>query len=175
VIKTSLPEIKYQIWRSIALLFLSILFTGCASLHNPIPEGYVGPTATVSDSFSNKEASKANYFILNKVDQKPIETSWGKTRYDNYGQGRIFTPSMIDHPLLPKAQLLGIKGLIFFPTDAQLLFGDDLAVEGEFLFTPKAGEQYIVKGIISEKESKVWLEDSSGNKVSTVFEKKHDG
>jgi len=160
--------------RTIAIIALSILFTGCASLHNPIPKGYTGPTAIVSDSFTNKEATKAHYFILSKVDQKPIETSWGQTRIDNYGKGARFTPSIIGRPLLPKPQLLEIKGLIFFPTDAQVLLGDDLAVEGEFQFTPKAGEHYTVKGAISETESKVWMEDSSGKKVSEVFKKKHD-
>jgi hypothetical protein len=161
--------------RTLSIIALLIFFTGCATLHSPVPEGYVGPTATVSDSFSNKEATKAHYFILSKVDQKPIKTSWGKTRSDNYGQGTQFTPSIIDRPVLPKEQLLGIKGLIFFPTDAQALFGDNLAVEGEFQFTPKPGEKYIIKGTISEVVSKVWMEDSSGKKVSDVFEKKHDG
>ena len=159
--------------RTLAIIVLSILFTGCASMHEPVPKDYTGPTAIISDSFSNKEATKANYFILSEIDQQYIETSWGKTREDNYGQGMMFTPNIIGRQVLPKPQLLKIEGLIFFPTDAQLLFGDDLKVEGEFQFTPKAGEHYTVKGMISETESKVWMEDSHGRKVSKVFVKKH--
>lgn len=160
--------------RTIAFIALSLFFTGCVSMYNPVPKGYTGPTAIVSDSFSNKEVTQAHYFILSKVDQKPIETSWGQTRIDNYGQGVMFTPSIIGRPILPKPQLLEIKGLIFFPTDAQLLFGDDLAVEGEFRFTPEPGEHYTVKGTISETESKVWMEDSRGKRVSKVFAKQND-
>ncbi len=157
------------------LVVFTLLTSGCAALYNPLPEGYTGPTAIISDSYSNKENTTAHYFILENVDQKQIDTSWGQTRIDNYGKGARFTPSIIDRKLLPNPQLLGITGLVFFSTDAQLIFGNDLEVKGEFEFTPKAGETYTVRGLVSESESKVWMEDSNGNRVSKEFSKNHDG
>lgn len=155
------------------LFIITLLITGCIPQHILIPEGYAGPTATISDSYSNKAMSDADYFTLRKVDGKQIESSWVKTRRGNYGQGSSFTPLMVTREVLPKEQRFSIDGSVFFPTDALMLFGDKLRVTGEFNFTPEAGETYTVTGMLSWTESQVWLENSKGEKVTEVFAQKH--
>jgi hypothetical protein len=158
----------------VSILFIfALLMSGCIPNHILIPEGYVGPTASISDSYSNKKDSDAHYFTLREVDGKGIESSWAKTRQGNYGQGNHFTPIMVSREVMPKMQRYSIDGSVFFPTDALMMFGDKLRVTGEFNFTPKVGEAYVVVGALSKSESKVWLEDSKGSKVSEVFIQKH--
>jgi len=154
------------------ILMVMISVSGCATFE-PVPEGYQGPTATIKDTYSNKTATFAHYFELDKVNGNQIAGSFGETRSKNYGRGTYFEPAMVERKILPEEQVLSISGYVFFPTDAQLLFGDLLEVKGEFTFTPKADETYLVKGSINKKESEVWLEDSEGNVVSEKFHKNH--
>ncbi len=144
---------------------LTLLLSSCASIYQPIPEGYTGETAIVKDSSSNLTSTNAHYFILLKIDDKYIEHSWGKTRQENYGRGMRFTQHIVMRDVLPKSQKFTIQGLVFFPTDAQAIFGDEMSVTKEFMFTPVAGEKYMVKGELDKKSSTVWLEDSKGNIV----------
>lgn len=151
--------------KKLVITLFAIVLSGCASVYQPIPEGYTGETSTINDSYTNKESTKAHYFILYKMDDKYVEHSWSKTRMDNYGQGMRFTPSIVSREVIPKEQKFTLQGLVFFPTDAQLLFGDDMSVTKEFNFAPKAGETYTVRGKLNKSGSSVWLENSKGQIV----------
>lgn len=134
-------------------------------MYQPIPEDYTGNRVSVWDSFSNKTSSKAHYFILTHINGNYVENSWGKTRKYNYGQGMSFTPSIVSREVLPSKQTFTVKGLVFFPTDVQALFGDDMAVSKDFTFSPVVGETYKVKGKLNDEASDVWIEDSNGKRV----------
>ncbi|WP_345990596.1 hypothetical protein WCX18_06030 [Sulfurimonas sp. HSL1-2] len=149
----------------IVITVLAVVLSGCLSTYQPIPDNYNGNTSTINDSFTNKEDTSAHFFLLYKIDDNHVQQSWGKTRMDNYGQGMRFTPSMVSREVMSKKQKLTLKGLVFFPTDAQLLFGDDMSIIKEFIFTPEAGETYTVRGKLSESGSSVWLENSAGEIV----------
>jgi hypothetical protein len=112
---------------------------------------------------SNKANTKADYFMLTKIDDQPIENSWSETRSANYGRGMSFNPVMLSRQVLPKNQTFTIVGMVFFPTDFQSIIGDEMKVEKNITFTPKIGMTYYVKGELSKDNSKVWLEDSAGN------------
>jgi hypothetical protein len=114
---------------------------------------------------TNREDTRAHFFMLVKVDDQVIDNSWSNTRRNNAGQGMVFYPYILTREVLPKEQTFTIHGLVFFPTDAQALFGDDMGVIHEFTFSPVAGETYTVKGELLEEGSKVWLEDSAGHVV----------
>ena len=51
-------------------LILLIFLVGCA--YNPIPKGYKGPTAMITDTYEKKEESSAQYYVLNSIDKKFI-------------------------------------------------------------------------------------------------------
>jgi hypothetical protein len=147
------------------MMTLLMLLAGCAATYQPIPEGYTGERVSIADSFTHKTASQAHYFILEKVNGNKVKDSWGKTRMDNYGRGMIFTPSIVSRDILPVKQTLTVKGLVFFPTDAQALFGDNMAVTKEITFVPVVGEIYKVNGKLGDAPD-VWIEDSSGQRVA---------
>jgi len=151
--------------KNLVLALLVSMIAGCAGVYEPVPKGYGGATAEISDSYTNLRSTSAHYFILDKIDDKDVAQSWGQTRQANYGQGFRFTPSMVTRKVLPERQKLTLKGLVFFPTDAQALFGNDMSVDRDIIFTPKAGEKYTVKGTLGKTGSKVWLEDSAGKVV----------
>ena len=147
--------------KNLILAVPAIMISGCA-VYEPVPKGYTGDTATISDSYTNLQSTKAHYFVVEEIDDNYITNSWGKTRSDNYGRGMQFTPSVVTRKVIPKRQKFTLQGLVFFPTDAQVLIGDDMEVKSELYFSPEAGKTYTVKGELSKTGSKVWLEDSSG-------------
>ena len=73
------------------ILIVSLALSACSTF-KPIPEGYTGPTAVIKDSFSEKSASNAHYFELEKVNENRISDSFGATRQKYYGQGMYFEP-----------------------------------------------------------------------------------
>ncbi|MBD8513513.1 hypothetical protein IFO68_12610 [Photobacterium sp. CAU 1568] len=158
--------------KAVLIFIVFVSMAGCASFM-PVPENYNGPTATIKDSYSNKQSTTAHFFTLQKIDGNYVSNSFGATRSANYGSGAAFEPEITVREVLPKEQIFTITGYIFFPTDAQLLFGDNLAVRGDLQFSPEAGETYVVKGTVSEKVSEVWLEDSEGDIVGQKFSKTH--
>lgn len=151
--------------KKIIAIICVFMLSACATVYDPIPEGYVGDTATIKDYMTDLSDSNAHYFMCIKVDGKYIENSWGATRGQNYGRGMIFDPVITTRKVLPVEQTLTLQGLVFFPTDAQSLFGDEMAVTHDFIFTPIAGETYTVKGELSKDGSTIWLEDFQGNVV----------
>lgn len=153
--------------RNLVLLFCVATISGCVSLYEPVAKEYKGDTAEISDTYTNLHSNTAHYFILLKVDDKDISQSWNQTRQENYGRGMKFTPSMVNRKVLPKRQKFTLQGLVFFPTDAQILFGDDMHVNKDVFFTPRAGEKYKINGVLNKSGSNVWIEDSSGKVVES--------
>lgn len=156
---------KSSMKKLIVLGFLALFISGCFSNFNPIPEGYTGPRAIIEDSYSNKTGSNAHYFMLTKVNGKDIDDSWGETRVANYGQGTSFKPVIVTRDVPANSQTFTLTGMVFFPTDIQVMFGDDMKIEKQVRFQPETGERYTVKGALSESNSDVWLEDSKGKKL----------
>lgn len=152
------------------LKFIGILLLaslgGCVSFYEPIPQGYDGETATIIDSYARKTSVDAHYFYVTKIDKKSVETSWYLTRVAHIGKGTKFSPIIKEHLVTTQEQTFSIIGHIFYPTDAQGMFSDDLTVEKNITFSPKAGELYSVKGQLSPQGSLIWIEDSSGLKVA---------
>lgn len=145
---------------------LLISLGGCASFYEPIPQGYSGKTARVIDSYTNKAAVDAHYFYVTRIDKQRVETSWYLTRVAYIGKGTKFSPIMKEHRVTTQQQTFSVIGHIFYPTDAQDLFSDDLTIENNVTFTPKAGEEYTVRGKLSSQGSVIWIEDSTGLKVT---------
>lgn len=150
--------------KKLLISFFVVFLSGCAT-YNPIPEGYSGPTSTISDSYSNKRSSSAHYFILTKVDGNTVRNSWDATRAKNGGRGTEFTPEIISREVPSKKQTFTIQGLAFYPTDAQSLIFNDMSIVKVVSFSPAENERYIVKGSLSKAGSDVWIEDSKGIKI----------
>lgn len=149
--------------KNFVLVVLVTVLAGCASFQSAVPEGYSGPTATITDTYANHEVSKAHFYALTKVGDIRVEDSGYKTRVDNTGRGFNMTPYMVSREVTNEEQVFTIMGFVQFATDAQGMFGDHMLVTKEVLLKPDTNEKYIVSGKLSKEKSDVWIEDSMGN------------
>lgn len=60
-------------------LFVAIVLVGCAT-YKPIPDGYTGPVASVTDSGRYEDGSKAQLFALTEIDSNRIMNSFWASR-----------------------------------------------------------------------------------------------
>lgn len=150
---------------SLFLPLFAFVLSGCVSFQNPVPEGYSGTTATVTDTFTNHKGSTAHFFVLTKVNGNLTEDSGYRTRVTNTGRGFNMTPDMVTRPITTEEQTLTIAGFVQFATDGQGMFGDHMLVQGDIRLIPKPNETYRITGELSKEGSSVWLEDSSGNQI----------
>ena len=154
----------------IALLaFLAL--SGCATTYNPIPEGYTGPTAKVSDSGLYEDNMKGQFFIMEAIDGNTIDNSIIATRKASHGKGFYLSSRYIDR-LVP-AKSMKVKLVATHQTAAPIheitsrVLGTFFRVEGEVNFNPSPGGTYIVKGDLKKDGSSVWIEDENTKQIVT--------
>ena len=68
-----------------ASIAAAVLLCGCTV--NPVPEGYTGPVAKITDSYNYRSDSALDFFVVTKVNGKPIDESLSATAGGNYGRG----------------------------------------------------------------------------------------
>ena len=99
----------------VALTFSIFLF-GCAMAKNPVPEGYLGPTATISDSGTS--GNFARMFYLTAVDEKGIPNSYDASQAASRGQGFALTTKFVTRRIKAKPQRVKLVGTHVSPTSA---------------------------------------------------------
>lgn len=149
----------------------TIVLTGCASLHEPVPAGYAGPTAQVADSGFHESGGKAQLFVLQEVDAKTINSSIFESRKASQGRGFALTTRYVTRslPVQPmKVKLIGTHQTAApIHEIASRAAGTFFSVEGVVDFTPTANGSYVVKGELKKDGSSVWIEDASTNQPVT--------
>lgn len=169
--------------RFLHVLMLGMVAAGCAApIESPVPNGYTGPVAIVSDSGRMEglkdEADRAHLFVLEAVDGRRIPDSTGATRHASAGMGFMMQVSLTERQVPAKPMKASIKGT--FQTGAPIhelslrAAGSFLSVQGVVDFSPAPNGKYVVKGNLKKGESSVWIEDSQTGQVVTekVVEKK---
>src|SRR5215203_6117068 len=132
----------------ISALLLAV-FSGCAN-YKPVPEGYTGPVATVSDSGFAEDGSKAQLFVLDGVDGNRIANSFGASASASHGRGFALSMSIVDRqvPAKPMKVALRASHTTAAPIHAiaSQMAGTFFSVEGVVDFTPQPNGKYVVKG-----------------------------
>ncbi len=145
---------------SLILILLSIfLFTGCVSYQPTIPKNYEGKKAYIMDSASIHSSSKADMFYLEKINDAKIYNSRYSTLDKNYGRGFNMIVDKFNHDIAAKKTKFTIVGRTEYAAPILALTNPVYEVRGEIEFIPKENIQYIVKGVLGEKKSSVWIED----------------
>lgn len=148
------------------LLFLVVsLLTGCATVHNPYPENYSGPSAIIASSQNRIDQSTVELFYLEKIDNKMIVNSMGTSRSATQGQGFQFTTQLIETAVPVLSQTFTIVGATAHAAPIQTLFSDNNIVRGNITFTPEPHTEYIVEGQLSESYSAVWISNKETGEV----------
>ena len=149
----------------VAAILLPGLLFGCATPPPPVPEGYAGPTATISDSTQGGgNARSGRFFSLARIDNGPaLRTSLDRSKSASFGQG--FRLSVLGQTWRVKAGAAKLKlvGRTAYAAPVQELFaGSRLrSVEGEVEVVLKADGHYVVNGILDAYRREIWLEDET--------------
>lgn len=142
------------------------LLVGCTTYLPAVPEGYVGDTAIISDSFKRQSKHSASVFYVKQINNKDIFHVRGAS------QGAHLN-TMVASRLVP-AELLTIVlvGAPNYSAPIGAVFNgkSNNQVSGSVSFTPKSDSYYRVNGRLSEGYSSVWIEDANGNVVTEVVE-----
>lgn len=140
------------------LVVTACLLASCTS--NPVPEGYDGPLAHVTDSVKWRSRSSADFFYLSKIDGQSIDESLSATDRSNYGRGMVMDPVTVDRHVPARTATVTMVGRRHYAAPILEMVNSIYQVSGETEFTPLPDHNYIVKGILGEKYSAVWIEDS---------------
>ncbi|MDL1860725.1 hypothetical protein FBR04_06810 [Betaproteobacteria bacterium PRO7] len=149
---------------------VSALLGGCAS-YKPIPDGYVGPVASISDSGRPEGRGKAQLFALTAIDGNRITNSFSESAMASQGQGFYLTVviSGREVPARPMKVTLKASHTTAAPIHAiaSQIAGTFYSVEGTVDFSPKPNGRYIVKGELKKGGSTVRIEDMETGQPAT--------
>lgn len=157
--------------KAIAPLLAATLFAGCATLSNPVPDDFQGPTVKLSDTGSQESGSKGRFFAALEVDGKPIENSILLTRVASHGRGMALTSRYAsrDVPVRPMKVKLTATHQTAAPIHeiAGRMAGTFFRVEGTVDFAPTAGRRYEVTGELAKERSCAWISDAESGQPAT--------
>ncbi|MBS0244671.1 MAG: hypothetical protein JSS20_21080 [Proteobacteria bacterium] len=116
-------ETRSRMPSSAASALCLVLLSACAT--SPVPAGYAGPVAKISDWGKSESRYRAVVFYVSEVNGKPIQTSADVTR-SNY-QGKVngialfFYPQTITRDVPAGPVTLKLEGQIMYSTYIQQL------------------------------------------------------
>ena len=154
----------------------SLALVGCAT-YQPVPPGYTGSVATVSDSGFSEGGTKAQLFVLAEIDGNLIANSFGASARASHGQGFSLTTRFVSRQIPAKPMKVTLRASHTTGAPIQALFsqaaGTFFSVDGVVDFSPLPDGKYIVKGELKKEGSSVWIEDASTSQPVTekVFKK----
>lgn len=152
-----------------ALAAVAVLLAGCTS--NPIPEGYTGPVAHITDSWTARSGSGVDIFYLSKVDDRRIDDSLAATTSANSGRGFQMSPVVIGRNVPARATTFTIVGRTHYAAPILELMNAVYEISGQTSFTPQPNQSYVVRGVLGDDYSAVWIaEAGSGNPVGQKVE-----
>ena len=155
----------------ILIFGLVFILSGCASIHDPYPENYTGPSALIGSTENRVDQSTVELFYLEKINNKVIVNSMGASRTITQGQGLNFTTQLIETAVPILNQTFTIVGATAHAAPIQTLFSDNNIVRGDITFTPQPHTEYIVEGTLSEDYSAVWISNKeTGQIIGKVIE-----
>jgi hypothetical protein len=149
------------------LFVLALIFiNGCASYGPPAPIEFNGPTTRLKETVMPYDSSKADFFILESIDDQRVENSARKTHMKNSGKGlNVMSPAMMEQVIPIKYASFKIRGRTEYSAPIQALTNPVYDVSGNISFTPEIDKVYVIKGDLGKNYSAVWIEEESTHKI----------
>jgi len=149
---------------------VAISLAGCAA-YQPVPPGYAGPVASISDSGFAEDGTKAQLFVLAEVEGNAVQNSFGASANASHGKVFSLTPRFVERQVPAKPMKVKLRASHTTGAPIQAIFsqaaGTFFSVEGVVDFSPKPDGQYIVNGELKKEGSSVWIEDyKTGQRVT---------
>jgi hypothetical protein len=140
------------------------LLSGCVI--NPVPEGYNGTLAHVTDSVTPRNDISADFFYLAKINGFTVPDSLSATDGSNRTPGAEKPPVVIGRDIPTTAASFTIVAHTRYTTPVYALTNPVYEVSGDVSFTPLAKHDYVVKGVLAADYSAVWIEDRQTGQVA---------
>ena len=158
--------------KSIPTIVLVCVLTGCAApAYQPVPPGYRGSIATLSDGGSSEGRMSARIFAVTEIDGNQIENSIEATNRASAGHGLSQAVKWIRREVLPQPMKVKLVGRTVAAAPIVGIFaalaGTSFSVEGIVSFHPQPGGFYAVNGELGKEGSSVWIEDALTSKPVT--------
>ncbi len=151
--------------RAAALLLLAATAV-CACTINPVPMGYTGKVAHLTDSMTPRSDDSADYFYVSKTGDWALDNSLSVANGNNRALGVPTLPSVIGRDIPTDEASFTINGRTHYTTPLTALAHTVFGVTGVTTFTPVADHNYVVKGVLGPDYSAVWIEDSTTGQVA---------
>jgi hypothetical protein len=152
------------------LIGLVLLLTACETA-KPVPDGYNGPLAKITDTVAPFSTSGADIFYLARLNGKTIHNSFTATGSATQGRGFQMRTVAVARDIPASPITLTIVGRRDYAAPIQTLVNKIYLVSGDLEFAPSPDETYVVKGQLGESGSAVWLEnEKTGVVVGRKFE-----
>ena len=143
-----------------------ILLNACATAPPPaLPQEYRGPMASIQDTELGIDDGKANFFFLSHIDGKKISNSHTETMGASHGHGNSLSKVLLDNKVPAKNHHFTIVGRTIYAMPIRALTGTVYEIKGEVEFSPQPDGRYIIKGILSDEKSVVWIESIPDGKI----------
>ena len=146
---------------------IAALFLASCATYQPVPPGYTGSTATLSDRAVRESGTKAQLFVAEEIDGHRIQDSIAATARRSYGLGFTVMTEVVERevpvrPMKVKVKATHVTGA---PIHALLseAAGTFYSVEGIVEFTPQPGKKYFVWGELKAHGSSVWISEEGTN------------
>ncbi len=143
-----------------AVIALAVAVSGCAHYQPSMPADYTGPKANIEDTRKYYSGSHVDLFYLTHVDGMEIENARIKTLRANSGRGFSMSAVTATNPIPARPVVLTLKARTMYGAPILEMVNAIYQVFGDVSFTPEADKIYLVKGVLGEDYSAVWLEAS---------------
>jgi hypothetical protein len=144
-----------------ALAACALLLCGCISAS--VPEGYAGPVADIADTHVANDNDSVSFFYLARINGKRIDNSLAKTTEANAGMGLRMRARVMGRAVPARTTIFTITGRTHYAAPILEFLNTVHEVSGKVRFTPQPDHLYLVKGVLSDRLSSVWIEDEAGN------------
>lgn len=143
------------------------LLSGCAT-YNPIPKGYAGPVAKISDSFIYDDSTHSRFFYVSEIDGNLVESNLNETRRANRGKGFSMEPLPKSRDIPAGRVTLKLAARVEYAAPILAILNSSKVYSAERMVELEAlpNVSYVVKGELAEGNSTVWLENvKTGERV----------
>jgi hypothetical protein len=145
-------------WCAAALILAGAALQGCAT-NKPIPDGYTGPLATISDSAVAENSRRSRFFYLAEIDGRPVWDSRSGSKAANYGRGMNLTPGTLSREVPAQHVVLKLEGRVAYGApileivNAATMYAADRTIEVDL----EPSVTYAVVGQLTADVKDVWL------------------
>lgn len=147
-------------------LTLAVAVTGCMSYPPSVPEGYVGPVATIEDSSILYGIRRVDVFYVSHIDGRRIYDSLTYTR-ETSSWLTPMTGDVLDREVTAEEHIVTIGARAVYSPGIMEWYSPVYEVLGDVAFQPEPDKRYVVTGELGEGYSAVWIEDKNTKEIVT--------